>query len=130
MLAVLLLSGGLSYAYFVATIANKDSGEVTTITSGTMRINYVEGNKVDLERKREVSYKEGEEFSISVNAIFQETTSKEHEKITILIDDLIRKYIEYYKGENDEFMAEDAACCNVIIITTINIHIKLIFFFI
>ena len=74
----------------------------------------ISGNKVDLERKREVSYKEGEEFSISVNAIFQETTSKEHEKITILIDDLIRKYIEYYKGENDEFMAEDAACCNVI----------------
>ena len=74
----------------------------------------ISGNKVDLERKREVSYKEGEEFSISVNAVFQETTAKEHEKITILIDDLIRKYIEYYKGENNEFMAEDAACCNVI----------------
>ena len=69
---------------------------------------------MDLERKREVSYKEGEEFSLSINAIFQETTSKEHEKITKLIDDLIRKYIEYYKGENDNIIEDDGACCNEI----------------
>ena len=74
----------------------------------------ISGNKVDLERKREVSYKEGEEFSLSINAIFQETTSKEHEKITKLIDDLIRKYIEYYKGENDNIIEDDGACCNEI----------------
>ena len=47
-LGILLLSTGLSYAYFSATITNKDSGEETVITSGTMRINYSEGNKLDL----------------------------------------------------------------------------------
>ena len=71
----------------------------------------ISGNKVDLERKREVSYKEGEEFSYSINAVFKETTSKNNEKITELIDDLIRKYIEYYKGENEDNIMREEACC-------------------
>ena len=75
----------------------------------------IAGNKLDLEKKREVSYKEGEEFSISINAFFQETTSKNHEKINELMDDLIRKYIEYYKGENEsEIMKEEGICCQVV----------------
>ena len=71
----------------------------------------VAGNKLDLEKKREVSYKEGEEFSHSINAVFKKTTSKNNEKITELIDDLIRKYIEYYKGENEDNIMREEACC-------------------
>ena len=48
MVGVLLLSTGLSYAYFSATITNGSNGEETVVTSGTMVINYAEGNTLIL----------------------------------------------------------------------------------
>ena len=49
LLLVLILSSGISYAYFVATITNGNNGNNTIVTSGTMRINYSEGEYLNLD---------------------------------------------------------------------------------
>ena len=49
LIGILILSTGISYAYFSATITNGNNGTSEIVTSGTMRINYAEGNSLDLE---------------------------------------------------------------------------------
>ena len=67
-LGILLLSTWLSYVYFSATITNKDLREETIITSGTMRINYAEGNNEgDVEAEYEIYLSEVLNTFIVVN---------------------------------------------------------------
>ena len=64
----------------------------------------IAGNKCDLYEEEEVKTEEGKEFSESINAIFKETTAKNNEAISQLIELLTKKYIETFssiKGNND-----------------------------
>ena len=49
LIGVLLLSSGISFAYFSANITNGNNGTAEVVTAGTMRITYSEGSYLNLE---------------------------------------------------------------------------------
>ena len=54
----------------------------------------IAGNKCDLYEDEEVKNEEGKEYAESIGAIFKETTAKNNEAISQLIELLTKKYIE------------------------------------
>ena len=54
----------------------------------------IAGNKCDLYEDEQVKTEEGKEYAESIGAIFKETTAKNNEAISQLIELLTKKYIE------------------------------------
>lgn len=51
----------------------------------------IAGNKCDLEEKREIPYKRGEEYASSINAIFKETSALDATNVECLFVEISRK---------------------------------------
>ena len=78
----------------------------------TNAINFLVGNKSDLEKYREVSKEEGKEFAKNYDLIFMETSAKNNNNVEKLFEyftyNLIKyfeKYSEKYMGDNHDLLA-------------------------
>ena len=61
------------------------------------------GNKNDLEYKREISFKEGKDFSLSNGYLFMETSCKENENVYEVFEKIIEViFKEMQKIENNQ----------------------------
>ncbi len=65
-----------------------------TTSLGKNIIIGIAGNKCDLYEDEQVKTEEGKEYAESIGAIFKETTAKNNEAISQLIELLTKKYIE------------------------------------
>ncbi len=62
----------------------------------------VAGNKSDLYEEQVVSKEEGKEYAKSINALFFETSAKDHEYIENLFKEIIAEYVNNIVKLNDE----------------------------
>ena len=64
------------------------------------------GNKVDLKENRQVSEKEGKDFSKEHAMLFFETSAKENkdvkESFDVLVEQILEKMMEDYQNQEDE----------------------------
>ncbi len=61
----------------------------------------VAGNKCDLYEEEQVKIEEGKEYAQSIGAVFKETTAKNNEAITELIELMAKKYIDSNSISNE-----------------------------
>ena len=73
----------------------------------------IAGNKCDLYEEEQVKVEEGKEYAQSINAIFKETTAKNHEAITELIELMAKKYVESAFTDNEQYKNSDNISGNV-----------------
>ena len=105
-------SHGFIYVY---DITNKESFEnldmwinLTNENCGTNAINFLVGNKSDLEKEREVSKEEGEEFAKKYDLIFIETSAKNNDNVGKLFEFFTYKLIEYYQKNTDKYIGNNS----------------------
>ena len=70
-------------------------------------INFLVGNKSDLENKREVSVEEGKEFAKNHNLIFMETSAKTNNNVQKLFEYFAYKLIKYFEKNKTKYMGGD-----------------------
>ena len=70
-------------------------------------INFLVGNKSDLEKQREVSKEEAEEYAKVNNLIFMETSAKNNDKVENLFEYFTYKLINYYEKHLDKYIVND-----------------------
>ena len=105
-------SHGFIYVY---DITSKESFEnldmwinLTNENCGTNAINFLIGNKSDLEKEREVSKEEGEEFAKKYDLIFIETSAKNNDNVGKLFEFFTYKLIEYYQKNTDKYIGNNS----------------------
>lgn len=105
-------SHGFIYVY---DITSKESFEnldmwinLTNENCGTNAINFLVGNKSDLEKEREVSKAEGEEFAKKYDLIFIETSAKNNDNVGKLFEFFTYKLIEYYQKNTDKYIGNNS----------------------
>ena len=105
-------SHGFIYVY---DITSKESFEnldmwinLTNENCGTNAINFLVGNKSDLEKEREVSKEEGEEFAKKYDLIFIETSAKNNDNVGKLFEFFTYKLIEYYQKNTDKYIGNNS----------------------
>ena len=101
-------SHGFLYVY---DITSKESFEnldmwinLTNENCGTNAINFLVGNKSDLEKEREVTKEEGEEFAKKYDLIFIETSAKNNDNVDKLFEYFTYKLIQYYQKNKDKYI--------------------------
>ena len=62
----------------------------------------VAGNKCDLYEEEQVKIEEGKEYAQSIGAVFKETTAKNDEAITELIELMAKKYLDNIASKVDD----------------------------
>ncbi len=62
----------------------------------------VAGNKCDLYEEEQVKIEEGKEYAQSIGAVFKETTAKNNEAITELIELMAKKYLDNIASKVDD----------------------------
>ena len=82
----------------------------------------IAGNKSDLYENEQVKVSEAKEFANEIGAIFKETSAKNHDVISTLIEEMSLKYIkqigEEKKNENNKIVISNTknkkkeGCCN------------------
>ena len=70
-------------------------------------INFLVGNKSDLEDKREVSKEEAERFAQKYNLIYLETSAKNNNNVDKLFEYFTYKLINYYENNKDQYLWND-----------------------
>ena len=102
-------SHGFIYVY---DITNKDSLtnleswiNLTNENCSTNVINFLVGNKSDLEKEREVSKDEGIKFAQENNLIFMETSAKNNVNVDKLFQYFTYKLIKYFEENQDQYIA-------------------------
>lgn len=105
-------SHGFIYVY---DITSKESFEnldmwinLTNENCGTNAINFLVGNKSDLEKEREVTKEEGEEFAKKYDLIFIETSAKNNDNVGKLFEFFTYKLIEYYQKNTDKYIGNNS----------------------
>ena len=105
-------SHGFIYVY---DITSKESFEnldmwinLTNENCGTNAINFLVGNKSDLEKEREVTKEEGEEFAKKYDLIFIETSAKHNDNVGKLFEFFTYKLIEYYQKNTDKYIGNNS----------------------
>ena len=105
-------SHGFIYVY---DITSKESFEnldmwinLTNENCGTNAINFLVGNKSDLEMEREVTKEEGEEFAKKYDLIFIETSAKNNDNVGKLFEFFTYKLIEYYQKNTDKYIGNNS----------------------
>ena len=105
-------SHGFIYVY---DITSKESFEnldmwinLTNENCGTNAINFLIGNKSDLEKEREVTKEEGEEFAKKYDLIFIETSAKNNDNVGKLFEFFTYKLIEYYQKNTDKYIGNNS----------------------
>ena len=75
-------------------------------------INFLVGNKSDLEDKREVTKEEGENFAKKYNLIFLETSAKNNNNVDKLFEYFTYKLIDYYENNKEKYLWNDSETSN------------------
>ena len=101
-------SHGFIYVY---DITSKESFEnldmwinLTNENCGTNAINFLVGNKSDLEKEREVTKEEGEEFAKKYDLIFIETSAKNNDNVHKAFIQLFQEIVKIYKEKNSDMI--------------------------
>ena len=104
-------SNGFIYVY---DVTDKDSLKnlefwigLTKENASSNFINFLVGNKNDLEKKREVSKEEGEEFAKKHNLIFMETSAKNNSNVQKLFEYFTYKLIMYFEANITQYIGVD-----------------------
>ena len=104
-------SHGFLYVY---DISNKDSLtnlnmwiNMTNENCNTNVINFLVGNKSDLEEEREISKEEGEEFAEKHDLIFMETSAKNNDNVEKLFEYFTYKLIKYFEKNSDKYIGNN-----------------------
>ena len=104
-------SHGFLYVY---DISNKDSLtnlnmwiNMTNENCNTNVINFLVGNKSDLEEEREISKEEGEEFAEKHDLIFMETSAKNNDNVEKLFEYFTYKLIKYFEENNEKYIGNN-----------------------
>ena len=104
-------SHGFIYVYDVTNIDSLNSLEnwitLTNEHTNSNVINFLVGNKIDLENEREVSKNQGEEFAYKHNLIFLETSAKTNENVQRLFEYFTFKLINYFEINKTKYMRDD-----------------------
>ena len=66
-------------------------------------INFLVGNKCDLESQRQVNVNEGEELAKMRNFTFFETSAKENKDVKKMFEFFAYKLIQYFEKNKDEY---------------------------
>ena len=103
-------SNGFIYVYDITdmeSLKGLDSWiHLTTENCNTNVINFLVGNKSDLEN-REVSKEEGEEFAKKNNLIFLETSAKNNDNVDKLFEYFTYKLIKYYEKNKEQYIQDE-----------------------
>ena len=70
-------------------------------------INFLVGNKSDLEEKRKVTKEEAENFAQKYNLIYLETSAKNNNNVDKLFEYFTYKLINYYENNKDKYLWND-----------------------
>ena len=62
------------------------------------------GNKNDLEKQREISKEEAEEFATKYNLIFLETSAKDNINVDKLFEYFTYKLVKYFEQNQDQYI--------------------------
>ena len=71
-------------------------------------INFLVGNKSDLEDKRKVTKEEAENFAQKYNLIYLETSAKNNNNVDKLFEYFTYKLINYYENNKDKYLWNDS----------------------
>ena len=103
-------SHGFIYVYDITkkeTLHNLDTWiHLTNENCSTNVINFLVGNKSDLEKEREVSKEEGEDYARKNNLIFLETSAKNNNNVEKLFEYFTYKLIKYYEKNQDKYIGD------------------------
>ena len=101
-------SHGFIYVY---DITSKDSLSnletwinLSNDNCNTNVINFLVGNKNDLEKEREISKEEAEEFATKYNLIFLETSAKDNINVDKLFEYFTYKLVKYFEQNQDQYI--------------------------
>lgn len=101
-------SHGFIYVYDITSKESLNSLEtwinLSNENCNTNVINFLVGNKSDLEKEREVSKEEGEEFAKKNNLIFLETSAKNNDNVQRLFEYFTYKLIKYFEKNKDKYI--------------------------
>ena len=103
-------SHGFIYVYDITkkeTLHNLDTWiHLTNENCSSNVINFLVGNKSDLEKEREVSKEEGEDYARKNNLIFLETSAKNNNNVEKLFEYFTYKLIKYYEKNQDKYIGD------------------------
>ena len=104
-------SHGFIYVYDITnkeSLLNLDSWiHSSNEYCNTNVINFLVGNKSDLEKERKISKEEGEDFAKKYDLIFLETSAKNNENVEKLFEYFTFKLIEYFEKNKDKYIGNE-----------------------
>lgn len=104
-------SHGFIYVYDITDADSLNSLEnwitLTNEHTNSNVINFLVGNKIDLENDRKVSTNQGKEFASKHNLIFLETSAKTNENVQRLFEYFTFKLINYFEINKSKYMRDD-----------------------
>ena len=104
-------SHGFIYVYDITDGDSLNSLEnwitLTNEHTNSNVINFLVGNKIDLENDRKVSTNQGKEFASKHNLIFLETSAKTNENVQRLFEYFTFKLINYFEINKSKYMRDD-----------------------
>ena len=104
-------SNGFIFVYDISdkeTLNNLEGWiKLTSENNKSNVINFLVGNKNDLESKRKVSKEEGEEFAKKHNLIFFETSAKTRNNVQRMFEYFAYKLINYYERNQSQYNIEE-----------------------
>ena len=103
-------SNGFIYVYDISDRESFNNLEgwinLTNENTRSNVINFLVGNKNDLESKREVSIEEGEDFAKRHNLIFLESSAKTNNNVQRLFEYFTYKLIKYFENNKSKYIGE------------------------
>ena len=74
----------------------------------TNAINFLVGNKSDLEEKRKISKEKAENFAKENDLIYLETSAKNNDNVSKLFEYFTYKLIKYFEKNNEKYISDDS----------------------
>lgn len=104
-------SNGFIYVYDITDKESLDSLEkwinLTNENTRSNVINFLVGNKSDLEKKREVSQEEAKKFAGKHDLFFLETSAKTNNNVQRLFEYFTYKLVTYYELNQSKYVGEE-----------------------
>ena len=105
---------------FIYDITEKESFEniqnwidLAFSNSNTVGINFLVGNKSDIENQRQVSKDSAKDFANAKNLIFFETSAKSNENVEKVFEFFTYKLIQYFLSNKDKYVNTDLSAAKI-----------------